>query len=323
VGLALAALVGLAACSGGNPVATMNGAGTETAARAQPDVARDMVDCLADAGIPAEVSDNGVRDGQLRVTIDTEQPYVWSVRPGEQNWSVTGELDQRGMDRMAALMAPYIRAGEDPERDEDAPPRFLIVAEQDLTEPFVACLDQTGYVPPERYQDPAEELRQKRVTLDATMRWLECARENGYPGLADPKPPVADEYATRPAALLPADMTEPALRTLLEACPQFDQAAHEAADAHRNAYFEEHGDEDWTPEKSAALDAEVLELFPGSTDPEIGFDAPGYGGDDSVTPGEGLPAADIARLERLRAIVLEAQAEYHSGDAITMEVPSG
>ena len=137
-----------------------------------------------------------------------------------------------------------------------------------------------------------------QLSLDATLAWLKCARDNGYPQLEDPPAPQVDDYSTQTMALLPGDMTEAQLRELLEACPNFNEEDHLGADELHQEMLATGADMS-ADEMFEAL----VEAFPGSIDPVIGFDVPGFDGDTHDGAMDGLSDADRNRLSRLREII--------------------
>ncbi|MDR3360616.1 MAG: hypothetical protein LBO20_08235 [Bifidobacteriaceae bacterium] len=167
---------------------------------------------------------------------------------------------------------------------------FLFIGDDDFTEPWVACLDQTGYLEPNVPADPGDELKQKQLWARASAEWAGCARDNGFPTTKDPTAPVADNYETTPTAVLPSTIQPDELRTLLEVCPNFDPD----------------GDQEITEDE-----AEAIGGYFGTVDPVIGFDLPGYDGGSS--PGSGLvDEAVAARLAELQRVLNEALAEFYA-----------
>jgi hypothetical protein len=272
-----------------------------------------MARCLVDAGIPAGVSGEGTKDGGLMVAVESDKP--WSMSFGGQTSGTVGmdPEDPGAVDRLSELVAE--RVAQDQAGGGLLP--FLIVGEEDLTEPFRACLAESGYTEPEFGTEPAAELREKQDSLESTMAWIECARANGYPDLADPRLPVADEFRTWPSALLPVAMTEAQLLELLRACPIYDAAAHEAAEAYR----QEHYDENWTRTEELRLDAEIRELFPLATIPRIGFDSPGFGGGEAGGIYTWQDSPDAAHLEVLQRILWDTEDDYYRDDWIVIPGP--
>jgi hypothetical protein len=177
-------------------------------------------------------------------------------------------------DTLDALVSGGPREIQMPGTEPDAaesPPAFLIVGDADHTELLQGCIKETGYVEPVFYADPAEELKEKQATLEATLAWIECARQNGYPDIRDPAAPVADQRITTPTAVLPLETTTQDLERLLSECP---------ADV---------GD--------ASLDGIIVSA-------EIGFDAPGFRGDLSEDAEIEPETAD--RLVALQNIIAES-----------------
>ncbi|MDR1118122.1 MAG: hypothetical protein LBL01_02335 [Bifidobacteriaceae bacterium] len=199
--------------------------------------------------------------------------------------------------------------GETPAQDEPvAEPStfeaFLIVEDQDKTEALVECLGSSGYTAPEIKLDPAQEIRDKEVRLEATAKWVKCARDHGYPDMADPPPAVADQYLTEPTALLPRDTTEPELRALLGNCPNFDAEAHQAVDEAFEA-----GAKKMSAAESEKLWQSLIAEHPTFTNPEIGFDVAGY--DGRGTYDDTLTEADTERLNGLMEVLREAADQYY------------
>jgi hypothetical protein len=89
----------------------------------------------------------------------------------------------------------------------------------DYSAPYAQCLRSSDYVEPGAAADPGQELRDKQKIAEASNEWAACARNNGWPDLADAQPGNADGYATVPTVLLPATITVQELEALLEHCP--------------------------------------------------------------------------------------------------------
>jgi hypothetical protein len=201
-------------------------------------------------------------------------------------------------------LAAWVEAGPDgppaPVDESVEPPPYLITMDGDRTRDFVACLGSSGYHSPTNYPpDPDEEVAAKEEYLEPTIKWIECARRNGYPDLKDPLPVKADEFATEPTAVLPADITEQALRDVLANCPAFDEAAWLA---HEQAMAEIGRD--------ATLD-QVEEVFAKHPlgDPNIGFDVPGADGDHR--PGRPTDAPYPDSVIRGYEILREARDQFY------------
>ncbi|MDR0625727.1 MAG: hypothetical protein LBG11_00470 [Bifidobacteriaceae bacterium] len=222
-----------------------------------------MADCLAEAGIPAFADHR--QDGEWEVRLDTDESYVMCSADG-----ICGA--QRGESKLSVSQLPLL---------PDVLPEggYLAVGATDQSAAWAACLAQTGYAipPPEIAIDRDEELAEKNAIIEATLTWANCARLQGLT-VQDPDPPVADGWTTRPAALIDTAISVAELRTVLTACPNFDQAAHEAdsaaqlrddydpslrvvdpvilldAPTWRDGDLPEQGDADWTPEREALWD---------------------------------------------------------------------
>jgi hypothetical protein len=104
----------------------------------------------------------------------------------------------------------------------------LVVNGVDRTPDFEDCISTSGYVEPE---DPLlyslESFEERRAIIDVTNGWAQCAREHGYPNVADVPVRAIRDSNVEPEVILPGSMTAESLRTLLEACPTFDPDAVE------------------------------------------------------------------------------------------------
>jgi hypothetical protein len=298
--LAVGALAG--GCSDGNDVASLEerlaGDG-----RPQAEVARAMVECLQAADVPAhEQSLDGIvdgLDGQVAVAFPDDQVLYLSDGLGVYMGSYGLEGEEPTAEWAAAEAAAAKYADEYGEIGPGPGKPFLIIGADDYTDPWVKCLDETGYTDPSSTSNLGEELKDKQRTLNATLDWLNCARANGYPKLKDPDPPKADGYETQPMALLPADISEAELRKLLVACPNFNKEDHLGADQ--------------TEVDGSEADFEaLLKKYPGMIDPVIGFDVPGFNGDTHDGAMDGLSAADQNRLYTLLDIIGAAAWEYNA-----------
>ncbi|MDR1118767.1 MAG: hypothetical protein LBL01_05670 [Bifidobacteriaceae bacterium] len=237
--LAAAGAVALAGCTaGGDGVATLDGdAAAETAAQTQADRARALAECLVEAGVPAVAEPWGDTPELAWVGIETGEPYAMSLGGGDSSDWRSGAGAKTDDQKMAdlRLLAPLVAKYNEAEAetmpgslvsntsasDPGAPP-YLVIGEEDFSTAFTACLDSSGYTRPEPIYDPAEELRAEHFETEAIIQWIGCARENGFPNMKEPPPPVADERKTYPVALVPRETTPADLGALLEACPTFD-----------------------------------------------------------------------------------------------------
>jgi len=281
--LAGAVTLALVACSGqDNGVASLGNQSDQGAER-QIQTARAMVQCLVDAGVPAKVTDLG--NGGADIGLITNDQF--SLMYADLRHSETGGEPIFEGDPIMAIWDGFdaLYRNEDGSWSQST----LYIGQSDHSAAFAQCLVQTGFSPPSAPQrGPAEELREKQQQVQAGAAWAACAREHGYPGINDPDPPVADDWDTWPEVVLPGTITEAELRALLAACPNFDKAAHAAADA-------------------AALqpDANTAELeWP--VDPTISFAAP----DDLDWDNEDAP--EVKRLMALYEILAAEENAYYA-----------
>ncbi|MDR2374075.1 MAG: hypothetical protein LBD77_08285 [Bifidobacteriaceae bacterium] len=323
-GLVLAAGLALTGCDSGSDVATLDGKGgggaaAMTAEEEQAANAKKLSACLEDAGIPIDTWDQ--EDGQVWVDIASEEAYAanWGPEWGSNWYAGNSAETEAAMEAALAALAPLVEpydksaaeglagtgdalstpavAGSSDEYVET--PRYLIIGQVDHTEDFVKCLDESGYTQPVWKQDPAEELKYKQATAKVTAEWAACARDNGYPNVKDPDPPVADEWSTQPTAVLPADITTDQLRALLAVCPNFDAEKQKAYDEAVAAMDENASEEDWE---------KLYEEFD-INEPAIGFDLPGLDGQgwEGI---EELDEATLARYDELSQILYEQANAY-------------
>jgi hypothetical protein len=193
-------------------------------AKEQALVAAQMVECLRGQGVPAVL--NEWEDGQAEVAFEEDEPWILCQ---EQDGMCHGggtlpidplaaEAQQKVMDTLAAKYQPEF---------SDLPfgvwgVSYLIVGGFDYTDAYRACTKAIDYVPPILLDNPAGELREKQAIAQASNNWAACARQNGFPTLADAEPPKADGFLTRPHALVPMSATVDRLKALFEDCPVED-----------------------------------------------------------------------------------------------------
>ncbi|MDR1799531.1 MAG: hypothetical protein LBR19_06590 [Bifidobacteriaceae bacterium] len=157
-----------------------------------------------DHDLPATLTELG--DGSLVPTWDDTKANVVSTRAlnGQQVTAYLGDDDSSD----GAIF---------PRRDTAW---GLVIDGVDYSEIYTECRASSGYIETwEQPGDPAEELVAKAETAAVSNDWARCARDNGWPEVADATAPVADGYETSPTVLLPITMTEDQLTALLEVCP--------------------------------------------------------------------------------------------------------
>ncbi|MDR2348465.1 MAG: hypothetical protein LBD90_07625 [Bifidobacteriaceae bacterium] len=217
---------GAVGCSGDDLIAEVN---AEQSATAEA-----LAACLREAGFDAVAFPSFIPVGY------EEMFSVVEVKSASKEYAVN--IPGSGGGASAGLAPRY---SDRYEADEP----FLIEGDTDHTETLLACIDSSGYFMPNARFDPREETVERQAIADSSNLWLACARENGYPELADAIV-QADNWTTRTEALLPSDISPDQLNALLEACPPFDPERDLALGP--NGY-----QGDWRPQ-----------------DPQIGFDLP-------------------------------------------------
>ena len=268
-------LSGVSACTvQGRDLPSISG----TSPSRNPDVeaaARLYYDCMTDAGISVTMSVND----QGRLTLVDFGDAGWILERSEYKAGVGGTRDM-GTDPEFVKMAEafLIQGGTG-----------LIIDGVDHSEAFARCLDKSGYVHPESSSltgsiDAAEAAKQ----VQANNQWTACARENGWPRIADSRMPTDLTWSQWPTVVLPDSITEEQLRQLLKDCPPADGALQKRL-------------HDWWDQNPKAIKDPEWYL----PDPNISFDQ-----DPAGTAGGGQTAvpdaqAEMDRISRLYDVLYE------------------
>jgi hypothetical protein len=255
----------------------------------QAESALAMTACLVDGGIDASAEDMGDEEGQLRLELGKSGAFYHYAIGGQGQTGggpegLSEEDYERGIKKVEEL------AEQHSSRDEQD---FLIVGEADHSDTWRKCLEASGYLEPVWQVDPAAELKFERRLAQAGTEWATCAREHGYPKIADPHGAVADNGQTEPTVLIPASMTVTELKSLLQACPNYDIEAHRAA---VEALASNQGGGDLGDMESI--------------DPPISVDGDCYQA-DGVTPAEGKCSKDeLSHQDELEQVLNEASERF-------------
>jgi hypothetical protein len=283
----------LASCSStDNNVAALSATGKDSGREQQDqrDVAGLMVDCLGRQGLATEFTELDDAERQVEVRpSDTETPWqiCWTYGCTEGG----GESLSEAARKSASYQFDAMGAAKVVDHDlDEGRAKWVFIGNKDMTDLWQGCETETGYRVPVYVNDRAEELIKKQEIAKASAAWAQCARDNGQPSTKGPQPPVADDWATEPRAVLPSTITPDQLRTLLGLCPLVDKVAHGKADDALEA----------NPELS---DQEYWELA--GVDPVVGFDVPCLDGTDREC-GPGVWEDHL----RLIQILEEPQNEY-------------
>jgi hypothetical protein len=170
--------------------------------------------CLVEAGLPAVL--NPVEGGEAEI-----------------GWAEGHEVLSRDFERMGVMLEgsggpidpaiydAFMDVEEDPVTMDLAP--SLWVNGTDYTTTWVECLESSGYTNPTAYlePDPSEVQAHAQRMADSANNWIACARENGLPELVDAEPDPSIMPA--PHALIPLSTPPDLLRSVMEACPNFDE----------------------------------------------------------------------------------------------------
>jgi hypothetical protein len=236
-----------------------------------------MTACLRQADLPAVADVEGV------LLEDSAEPW-WLC--DERGCLRGGSGDRTAVDALV------VESGIEPSVDLTD---FLAVGSAESTQVFTACRTETGYKPAEIAEERSRAtLPSRPQQFEVSMAWAECARANGVTPVTDPSGESLLVVDVLPVATLPVDITEEAIRVLLDACPAFDTAGHQAYEAAFEAMLA--GGDEWE---------EFVEVF----DPLVGFAAPGWDG-QPVADGLVRDQALDAHLEELLLIVDSERRAY-------------
>jgi hypothetical protein len=206
--LGLALMV--AGCSdGGGGVASLgDGEASVDPASSQRAGAEAFYDCLREADMPVLLTPQ--ENGGLAVDFDIETHDVLLSFPDGSGQHFAGKSGE-------------FPAGVEDDFWRDHRAAYgLLLDGVDRTEEFAACHRESSYVDPAMLGNSrAEEEAQKQEIVESTNAWTACARENGLPEVADVKV-VIDDFETMPAVEIPLATPVELLRSVLDACPNFD-----------------------------------------------------------------------------------------------------
>ncbi|MCL1898397.1 MAG: hypothetical protein FWG16_06205 [Micrococcales bacterium] len=226
--LAASALLMLAGCTTTpHDVVSIATSNPTEVQRTQADAAKEMVGCLGQAGALAVLVHKS--GNQADLDFGTGQSHQLFQPDGSSTVTFSAEASTSARaaqwERWDAMIRPYLVEGQRLDQ------YLLFIGDKDYSEVFNHCVEETGYTPPvDEPMDPAEELAVKRRNASAGAEWARCARENGFPWISDPDPPVADGMKTWGQVWLPFETTVEELSALLALCPNFDREAQEAFD---------------------------------------------------------------------------------------------
>jgi hypothetical protein len=293
-----AAATGTAGTGSGETAGGSGGDGELTAAEQEANT-QAMVDCLVEAGVPAMILPGEV-NGVTRYELAFDGQMVSRRDPASGGG--TGAVTQMVGAGSAVVDADkHARVFEAVEGDY-----ALVIDAVDYSADYERCYVDTGYTPLELVPeiDPAEELKAKQAEAEVSNEWAACARQNGWPDVADADPPVADGYETYPTVVVPGSITVDQLDALLDVCPVFDEEAYLQALEDMAAQVEEDGP---VLDSDGEADFHISSGGGGGTSlsvggqqiitPSISFDLPGF--DQYGQPIGEVSAEDQAHLAEL------------------------
>jgi hypothetical protein len=188
-------------------IETPSDAITENTVDTQRKSAERLYSCLLDSDIPAVMAEEP--NGEARVGIADDHAFmIWVVDgEGRQSGGYSDPLDSGDFeDFKSAHLDGY----------------GLEVDGIDHSESLKECYVSSEYVEPYSEASRADEEELIQRSIEVTNDWLACAREHGYPDVVDVDAP--ETGTALPEAILPFEMTVDGLRSLLDACPNFDEA---------------------------------------------------------------------------------------------------
>jgi len=281
--LALTLTLSLGACTKDSP--TLPSAGGPTVANGGGGdlvtVAKAFHDCLTDAGLPATYAKD--LNGQpTRVTFDISVKAL-GIDPDGTPFKNDGVTDTE--------MSDFFK-----NRDMSTP--VLEIDGIDKTDIWTKCYASSGYNVQKIVEDALKAPVISSIIqmyVDASNKWAQCARDNGFPETKDAV--MGSILAQAPAALLPPSITEPQLRDLLTKCPNFDAEQMQQSN-------DKMGQIDQSDPSKITI-PEGLYL-----PPSISFDYPGFRGLSAEQPGND---ATSQKLTQLMTILMQAYNDFNAG----------
>jgi len=201
---AVLCLAGLAGCTSGHDLPTISTPPSSPTVNLEA-VAKSYYDCMMDAGIDVELTAN--TQGALTVVSFKHNHFIeWQIPDGGSGMSMPTDNPQ---DSVTWSMDASQHRGE----------YYLSIDGVDRSDDFATCLKESGYNDNEASGPIVVDPEQIAQAVTVANTWTACARENGWPDIADiAVPDSIDDVAVH----IPASITEDQLRQLLDACPNFD-----------------------------------------------------------------------------------------------------
>jgi len=200
--LAMASVLNLGACTRDQNTLPSITQPTGTSESQLEAVAKAYFDCMTDAGISVRLQPNA--QGELAVVSFMENDSFMYHNAYGGGWS--GDID---------LSDPAAQEFMSSTSREPA----LILNGVDRSEVYSQCIDRTGYEENAANGEIAKDAEQLQLQVTANNVWAGCARENGFPDVADSVMPNSLTDDDWPAIVLPATITEDQIRQLTAVCP--------------------------------------------------------------------------------------------------------
>jgi hypothetical protein len=210
--------LGLGGCAGAEPeLPTVIGEPTATSTEVDLEaIGKAYHDCLQDAGIETTLQANW--RGELAVVVIDFDRWYLVYPPG--GFTPVGGLKQDAPPADQALFEAAQAELTEP---------GLIIDGIDHSQVYLACLNQTGYNEDRAWamDEVPVDTQAEQEQMEVNNRWAACARDNGFPHIADSALPDDD---MGPVIEIPYTMEPDQLRQLLVACPNFDPAEQQRFD---------------------------------------------------------------------------------------------
>ncbi|MDR1078962.1 MAG: hypothetical protein LBL55_09955 [Propionibacteriaceae bacterium] len=173
--------------------------------------------CLSDYAVPASLRDFEL-EGSLVVWEPTASVVARDQNGQELIYSVPGTEPLAPEVVETALQGGWAL--------EDETLVVLVIDQVDYSTAYATCLDASGYHQPAAVSDPEAETGQSEAIRQESNRWADCARQNGWPDVADAGPVGLSGLSE---VVIPSRIDEAGLRALLTACPPYDAAGYAVA----------------------------------------------------------------------------------------------
>ncbi|MDR2895052.1 MAG: hypothetical protein LBV30_00130 [Propionibacteriaceae bacterium] len=298
--LALAGLLAtVSACGSQDDLPTLGGSQSTNSANELVAIAADFQSCLAGYDIKVELQANGAGE-MTAVGFDDKTYEKVLYNDAEGIGGVGGSTDWS----LEANAADFDRLYSEAWMDGTA---HLEIDGVDRSADWTTCLDQSGFSFSEAFssENMPMDAEQVQLAVEANNRWAACAREHGFPNIADSQMPTdLSDFSAYPMITLPITTDPVALQQLLVDCPNFDPDAANAA----NQWYTDHPEGGEPPAElvytAPAIDIDTSAVYPT--------------GDSTVTPSLTPQQQELeAKYNALIEVLYAAMNDYFSNLGLT------